>query len=132
MLSVQHEPEKFFSKIGVPNSVKENRTLFVTETRDYCVGSGLSKRSCFVVGKDLYRQSIGFRRTIEITCLDEPELRGVGLGRDGGAFEHAHLPERARLRTKPATTGDVIGQNLSFDAGSLAVVEQGLQLRPSV
>src|SRR3989454_12817254 len=94
MLSIQHEPEKFFAKIGVPNRVKENRTLFVTETRDYCVWRGLRNDVRLVVGSDLYRQSVRFGRAIEITHFDKPKLGGVWLGRNGRTFEHAHLPKQ--------------------------------------
>ena len=33
MLSIQHEPEKFFAEFAVPNRVEQNRT--VGETRDF-------------------------------------------------------------------------------------------------
>ena len=109
MLSIQHEAKKFFAKIGVPNRVEENGTVLVTEVRDDRVRRRLGKRSRFVVGKDLYRQSIGFGRAIKIAHFDEPKLRGVGLGRNSGTLKNAHLPKRARLRAEPATSGDVFG-----------------------
>src|SRR5438874_13010323 len=98
MLSVQHEPEKSFSKIGVPNSGKENRTLFVTETRDYCVWRGLRNDVRLVVGSDLYRQSVRFGLAIEITHFVKPKFGGVWLGGNGCTCELAHLSKRSRLR----------------------------------
>src|SRR5213076_3013478 len=109
MLSIQHEAKKFFAKIGVPNRVEENGTVLVTEVRDDRVRRRLGKRPRFVVGKDLYRQSIGFGRAIEITYFDEPELGGVGLRRNRGTFKHAHLPKRSGFGAEPATRGDVFG-----------------------
>ncbi|PYK84130.1 MAG: hypothetical protein DME41_03895 [Verrucomicrobia bacterium] len=109
VLSIQHESEKFLSKIGVPDRVEENRIVIVTETCDDRVRRRLGKRPRFVVGKDLYRQSIGFGRAIEITYFDEPELGGVGLRRNRGTFKHAHLPKRSGFGAEPATSGDVFG-----------------------
>src|SRR5437588_5525204 len=109
MLSIQHQAKKFFTKICVPNSVKENRTLLITETRDDRVRRRLSERSRLVVRKNLYRQRVSFSRSIEITYFNEPKLGSVGFGRKSGTFKHAHLPKRAGLGAEPGAIGDVIG-----------------------
>ena len=109
MLSIQHEPEKFFAEIGVPDRVEQNRIVLVAEMSDYRVRRGLQNGARLVAGSNLYRQRIVFSRTIEIACLDEPKLGGIGLGRNAGTLKNAHLPECASLGAEPATAGDVFG-----------------------
>src|SRR2546423_877849 len=128
MLSIQHEAEKFFPEIFVPNRVEKNRIMLVAKTRDDCMRRGLGNSAGLVGGSDLYRQRIIFGWAVEITCLDNPKLSSVGLRGNRGAFENAHLPQGAGLRAEPAASRNVFRQDFGFDARSFAIVEQGLQL----
>ena len=64
MLSIQHEAEKFFAKIGIPNGVKENGTILIAETRDDSVRRGLSYCARVVAGSDLYWQRVILGRAV--------------------------------------------------------------------
>ena len=77
---------------------------------------GLRNRLCRLAHRDFHRQGIRFIRSVEITHLDKPKLRGIGFSGNGGLFEHAHVTKSARFRAEPAAASDVIGKDFAFDS----------------
>src|SRR4029077_522310 len=78
---------------------------------------------------DLYRYGVSFRRSIQITYVDEPESRAISIGRKSKLLGHFKVAKCTRLGTKPAGILDVIGKNVALELFSLAVAKQYIQLR---
>src|SRR5205823_4967817 len=122
VLSIRHQAEKPFTEFVVPDRVEQNRTVF--EAGNDGMGRGLQNIFRFVSRRDFYRQRIVFSWTVKITDFQKPKLGGVRSGRNRRAFEHSELPQRSRLRAKPATSRDILRQDYVFEAGTFAVIEQ--------
>ena len=87
----------------------------------------LGKRACNVVRADLYRDGIRFCGSIQITDLNEPELRTIRVRRNRKLLDHFEFPKSPRLRTEPAAGTDIRRQDFALKLFSLAIIKQDLQ-----
>ena len=69
-----------------------------------------------IAGGDLNRKYISLGWSIQITDLDEPDLRCAGVCRYGHLLDHAHLAKGSRLRSEPAASLNVGGEDFAFEA----------------
>src|SRR5205823_10909523 len=88
-------------------------------------------RARHVVRGDFYRDSIRFRRSIQIANLNKPELRAILLRRDRKLLDHLEMAKSPRLRTEPAAVADIHGQNFALELFSVITLKQDLQLSRS-
>src|SRR6266508_188411 len=90
----------------------------------------LKKSPGSVTGRNLYREGISFRRSIEIAHFNEPNSSRISVRRDGKLLDHPHIAQGPRFGGKPAAGLDVIGKDFILELFALAIVKQGIQLGP--
>src|ERR1022692_297723 len=131
-MSILHEPEKFLAKGGIPNRIEQDRILRTVEPRDYGMRRVALDRLCGFTRSDLNRQRIGFRCAVGVMDFHKPKASGVVRRRDRDLLADPYFAKSSRLRAKPSTSADVIGQNVALDLNALTICEQRTQFRARV
>ena len=93
---------------------------------------GALHRAGSIAPRDLDRQCIRLRRSIEITNFDEPDLRGSFFIRDGNFLDDAHAAQSSRLGAEPSAIAKVSRQNFALYPRALTVVQQHCHSRSRI
>src|SRR5438552_15502411 len=94
--------EQLRAKRRIPDRVEQDGSLFACEMRDGRVRIALGNGARCFTGSNFYRDSIRFRRSIQIVYLNEPKSRAAGVGRAGKRLNYCEMAEGPPLGSNPA------------------------------